>query len=76
MRLSGPMNKLLKQKAALLYCNGFQPFSSRGTFEMLLSVWRNLDTQNRAKLRILTEPKKDYRNLLGPRKLWDPWNPD
>jgi len=24
----------------------FQPFSSRGTFETLLSIWLKLDTQN------------------------------
>jgi len=35
----------------------FRPFSSRGTFQKLLSVWRNLDTQNSANLRILREPR-------------------
>jgi len=43
----------------------FQPFSSRGTFETLLSVWRNIDTQNSANLRILREPRLKtlvYRN--------------
>jgi len=28
------------------YASVFQPFSSRGTFETLLSVWRNLGTLN------------------------------
>jgi len=37
----------------------FQPFSSLGTFETLLSVLRNLDTQNGANLRILTEPSEE-----------------
>ncbi len=37
---------------------GFQPFSSRGTFETLLRVWRTLDTQNGDNLRILTEPSE------------------
>jgi hypothetical protein len=35
-------------KAPFLYNTNFQPFFSRGTFEILLSVWRNLDIQNRA----------------------------
>jgi len=30
----------------------FQPFSSSGTIETLLSVCRNLDTQNSANLRL------------------------
>jgi len=34
----------------------FQPYSRRGTFETLLSILRNLDTQNIANIRILTEP--------------------
>ncbi len=36
-----------------------QPFFSRGTFETLLSVWRNIDTQISADLRILAEPCKE-----------------
>ncbi len=34
----------------------FQPFSSRGTLLKLLSIWRNLDTQNSANLMIIREP--------------------
>ncbi len=35
----------------------FQPFSSRGTFETLLNLFRqNLNTKNNANLRILVEP--------------------
>ncbi len=33
---------------------------SLGTFEILFSLWRNLDTQNRANLRILREPSKEW----------------
>jgi len=44
----------------------FQPFSTRGTFGTLLSVWRNLGTQNSANLRILTKPCKE---LAEPRVL-------
>ncbi len=39
-----------------LYVSVFQPFSSRGTFQKLLSIWRNVDTQNSTNLRILGEP--------------------
>jgi len=43
----------------------FQPFSSRGTFETLLSVWQNLDAQNSASLRILREPCKELMEPVG-----------
>jgi len=41
-----------------LYVSGFQPFSICRTFETFLSIWRNLDTQNNANLRILAEPRE------------------
>jgi hypothetical protein len=43
----------------------FQPFSSRGTFQNLLSVWRNLDTQNSTNLWILREPSYELAEPLG-----------
>ncbi len=48
-----------------MYGSVFQPFSSRGTFQKLLSVWRNLDTQNSANLRILREPSSERAEPLG-----------
>jgi hypothetical protein len=44
--------------------NVFQPFSSHGTFETILSIWRNLDTQNSTNMRILRELRKE---LAEPR---------
>jgi hypothetical protein len=41
-----------------LYVSGFQPFSICRTFETLLSIWRNLETQNSANLSILAEPRE------------------
>ncbi len=43
----------------------FQPFSIHGTFEALLSLWHNLDTQNSTNLRILTEHSKEWAKPLG-----------
>jgi len=37
----------------------FIPLSSRGIFEMLLRLWRNLDSHNTANFRILTEPNEE-----------------
>jgi len=51
--------KHLKEVIKLNKCSGFQPFSGRGTFETLLSIWRNLGTQNSANFRIITEPSKE-----------------
>ncbi len=45
--------------------SGFQPFTSQATFQALLSVWWNLDTQNSADLRILTEPVKESADIQG-----------
>ncbi len=62
------------------YGSVFQPLSSRRTFETLLSVWRNLDTQNSCNLRILTEPRLKITKLwnwmnttynLGARSRWE-----
>ncbi len=50
---------------AFLYPRVFQPFSSRGTFETLLCVWQNLDTQNSGNLRIIREPCKDLVEPVG-----------
>jgi len=38
----------------------FQPFSNRGTFSKLLSVWQSLDTQNSDNMRILTKRSKEW----------------
>jgi hypothetical protein len=47
------------------YYSVFQPFSSLGTFETLLSDWRNLDNQSRADLRILRELSKELAEPLS-----------
>jgi len=43
----------------------FQPFSSRESFETLLSIWQNRDTHNNANLRILTEHSEEWVEPLG-----------
>jgi len=43
----------------------FSTFSSRGTFETLLIISRNLDTQNSANLRILKEPSRELPEPVG-----------
>jgi len=69
------LSKMIKfVLVSVLYCSVFQPFSSRGTFETLLNLWRNLDTKNCANLRILIlcfslNPVQNWRNL------WVPQNP-
>ncbi len=60
----GEKNALRVKNHSIVCSRVFQPFSSRGTIETLLSVWRNLDTQNIVNLRILTERSKE---LLEPR---------
>ncbi len=53
------------------YGSVFQPFSSRGTFETILSIWLHLDTQNSTYMSILRELGKE----LAARNLWVPRNP-
>jgi len=56
----------LKLLNGIAYLNFYVPFQclstffkTRGTLENLFSVWRNLDAQNSANLRILTEPSEE-----------------
>jgi len=53
-----------------IYGSVFQPSSSRGTFEILLRLWRNPDTHISANLRILTEPMLKNTYLWYKRHLW------
>jgi hypothetical protein len=48
-----------------IYGRVIQPFLSRGTFETLSSIWRNLDNQNRTNLTILREPSKELAEPPG-----------
>ena len=48
-----------KMEKMTMQSSVFQPFTSHGTFRKLLSVWRNLDTQNITNLRILREPSQE-----------------
>jgi hypothetical protein len=43
----------------------FQPIPSLGTFETLLSIWQNLNTQNSVNMKILKEPIKEIAEPLG-----------
>ncbi len=55
MSLSGTL------RVKMIYSSGFQPF-----FETLLSIWRNLDIQNRADLRILGPAGTPVKNKRDP----------
>jgi len=44
---------------------GFSTFSSRGTFETILSIWQNLDTQNSTNMSILRKPFQELAEPLG-----------
>ncbi len=62
--MTSHLRNAVTTKHHFIYGSVFQPFSSRGTFQKLLSVWRNLHTQNSANLRILRERSQE---LAEPR---------
>ncbi len=45
--------------------NVFQPFSSRGAFETILSIWRNRDTQNNIYMIIIRELREELLEPMG-----------
>jgi len=49
----------------MLYCSVFQPFSSRGTRQKFLIIWRNLNTPYGTIYSIFREPSKELAEPLG-----------
>jgi len=49
----------------IVYCSVFQPFSSRGTFQNFLMIWRNLNASNSTIYSVFREPSKELTEPLG-----------
>jgi hypothetical protein len=50
---------------ATLYHSVFQPFSSGGTSQKFIIIWRNLNAPNSTIYRIFREPSKELAEPLG-----------
>ncbi len=50
------------------YDSVFQPFSSRGTFQKFLMIWRNLKASNSTIYSVFREPSKELAEPLGSAK--------
>jgi len=49
----------------IVYFSFFQPFSSRGTSQKFLIIWRNLNAPNSTIYSIFREPSKELAEPLG-----------